>query len=97
MLEYFLRLLVLLPLVAGMAWGALWLWKKTGGGFLPQTRARRLKVVDAVPLGTAGRLALVEFDDRALLISVARGRIELIAEGKAQPPGTALPERGDVL
>lgn len=83
MTAYILRLLILLPLVAGLAWGALYLWKRMGGGFLPQTRAKRLRVVDAVPLGTAGRLALVEFDDRTLLLSVSRQGITLIAEGKA--------------
>ncbi|RHW18455.1 flagellar biogenesis protein FliO [Sphingomonas gilva] len=83
MTAYILRLLILLPLVAGLAWGALYLWKRMGGGFLPQTRAKRLRVVDAVPLGTAGRLALVEFDDRALLLSVSRAGVTLVAEGKA--------------
>ena len=28
MFEYILRLLILLPLVGGMAWGSLWLWKR---------------------------------------------------------------------
>ena len=28
MLEYILRLLILLPIVGGMAWGSLWLWKR---------------------------------------------------------------------
>lgn len=93
MTEYILRLLILLPLVAGMAWGALYLWKRLGGGFLPQARARRLRVVDAVPLGTMGRLALVEFDDRALLLSVSRSGITLLTEGKAGD--IALPEPTD--
>ena len=32
MFEYILRLLILLPLVGGMAWGSLWLWKRVQMG-----------------------------------------------------------------
>ena len=32
MLEYILRLLGRLPLVGGMAWGSLWLWKRVQMG-----------------------------------------------------------------
>ena len=34
MFEYILRLLILLPLVGGMAWGSLWLWKRVQMGTL---------------------------------------------------------------
>ena len=32
MFEYILRLLILLPIVGGMAWGSLWLWKRVQMG-----------------------------------------------------------------
>ena len=86
MTEYLLRLLVLLPLVAGLAFGALWLWRKAQPGMAFGQRERLVKIVDAIPMGTTGRLAVVEFAGKRLLVAVSRGNIALIAEadGAAQ-------------
>ena len=81
MLAYILKLLILVPLVGGMAFGALWLWRKAQPGLALGQRERALKVVDALPLGATGRLAVVEFSGKQLLIAVSRGRIELLSEG----------------
>ena len=83
MLDYVLRLLILVPLVAGLAFGALWLWRRVQPGLAMGQRNRLVKLVDAIPMGATGRLAVVEFADRRLLIAVSRGRIELIAETAA--------------
>jgi flagellar protein FliO/FliZ len=90
MTSYILKLLVLIPLVCGMAFGALWLWRKAQPGMGFGARERRLKMLDALPVGATGRLAVVEFADRQLLVSISRGRIELLAEaplGAADPRG----------
>ncbi len=85
MLDYILRLLILLPLVGGLAFGALWLWRRVQpGGMAMGQRERFVKVVDAVPMGTAGRLAVVEFGGKRLLLGVSRSGIALIAEAKIQ-------------
>ncbi len=86
MTEYLLRLLVLLPLVAGLAFGALWLWRKAQPGMAFGQRERLVKIVDAIPMGATGRLAVVEFAGKRLLVAVSRGNIALIAEadGAAQ-------------
>jgi flagellar protein FliO/FliZ len=83
MLDYLLRLLLLVPLVGGLAYGSLWLWRKLQPGMAIGNRERALKVVDAIPMGATGRLAVVEFANRHILISVSRGRIEKIAEAPA--------------
>jgi flagellar protein FliO/FliZ len=80
MTAYILKLLILLPLVGGMAFGALWLWRKVQPGMALGQRERLVKLVDAVPLGATGRLAVVEFADKRLLVAVSRGRIELLSE-----------------
>lgn len=80
MFDYVLRLVLLLPLVAGMAFGALWLWRRVQPGLALGQRDRHIKLIDALPMGTSGRLAVVDFADRRLLIAVSRGRIELLAE-----------------
>ncbi len=84
MTEYLLRLLVLLPLVAGLAFGALWLWRKAQPGMAFGQRERLVKIVDAIPMGTTGRLAVVEFAGKRLLVAVSRGNIALIAEADGE-------------
>jgi len=83
MLDYLLRLLLLVPLVGGLAYGSLWLWRKLQPGIAIGNRQRAIKIVDATPMGATGRLAVVEFANRHILISVSRGRIEKIAEAPA--------------
>ncbi|MDB5687111.1 MAG: hypothetical protein JWR77_1700 [Rhizorhabdus sp.] len=83
MVDYLLRLLLLVPLVGGLAFGSLWLWRKLQPGMAIGQRERAIKVIDAIPMGTTGRLAVVEFANRRILLSVSRGRIEKIAEAPA--------------
>lgn len=80
MLAYILKLILLVPLVGGMAFGALWMWRKVQPGMALGKQTRLVKVVDAVPLGATGRLAVVEFGDRHLLLSVSRGNVQLLSE-----------------
>ena len=78
---YFLKLLILLPMVGGMAYGALWLWRKYQPGMLGAgQRDRAIKLVDVMPMGTIGKLAVVEFDGKKLLLSISRGKVEQLAE-----------------
>lgn len=83
MLDYLLRLLLLVPLVAGLAYGSLWLWRKLQPGIAIGNRERAIRIVDAIPMGATGRLAVVEFANRHILVAVSRGRIEKIAEAPA--------------
>jgi flagellar protein FliO/FliZ len=83
MLDYVLRLLLLVPLVAGLAYGSLWLWRKLQPGIAIGNRQRTIRIVDAIPMGATGRLAVVEFANRHILVAVSRGRIEKIAEAPA--------------
>jgi flagellar protein FliO/FliZ len=82
MFWYFMKLAVLLPLVAGMAYAALWLWRKYQPGMLGAQADRAIRVVETMPMGTFGKLSVVEFDGQRLLVSVTRNRIEKIADGK---------------
>jgi flagellar protein FliO/FliZ len=83
MTAYILKLLIMLPLVAGLAFGALWLWRRAQPGMALGQRNRAVKIIDALPLGAVGRLAVVEFADKRLLVAVSRGRIELLSESPA--------------
>ena len=80
MIAYILKLILLVPLVGGMAFAALWMRRKVQPGMALRQQVRLVKLVDAVPLGATGRLAVVEFGDRHLLISVSRGAVQLLSE-----------------
>jgi flagellar protein FliO/FliZ len=82
MLEYILRLLILLPIVGGMAWGSLWLWKRVQMG-VPLTGAthpRAVEMVGVLPLGPGTKLAVVEFAGQQILLSVSRGGVTRLAD-----------------
>jgi len=87
MFWYFVKLLILLPLVGGMAFGALWLWRKYQPGMIGGQDGRSLKMLEALPLGAFGKLAVVEFEGKKILLSVTRGRIEKIAEAEPYRAG----------
>ncbi|MBK6707409.1 MAG: flagellar biosynthetic protein FliO [Sphingomonadales bacterium] len=80
MLEYLLRLALLLPLVGGLAWASLWMWKRLQSGLhgtAPQQRLIRL--VEILPVGTGSKLAVVEFGGKLHLLAIGRGTVTAIA------------------
>ena len=84
MWAYILKLIILIPLVGGLAYGSLWLWRRVQPGMaLGGQREKAVRIVDAVPLGATGRLAVVEFSGKRLLLAISRGNIQLLSEGGA--------------
>ena len=83
MWTYILKLVILIPLVAGLAYGSLWLWRRVQPGMATGPREKAVRIVDAVPLGATGRLAVVEFGDKRLLLAVSRTGIQLLSEAAA--------------
>ena len=88
MAEYFLRLLILLPVMGGLIWGSLWLWKRAqvGGLTRHQSDNRPIKIVDVLTMGTSGRLAVIDFDGRRLLVSASRHGLALLSESAGARP-----------
>ncbi|WP_432768795.1 flagellar biosynthetic protein FliO [Sphingopyxis sp.] len=82
MLEYFLRLLILLPLVGGLAWGSLWLWKRVQMGvpLAGPRQPRAVEMVGVLPLGPGSKLAVVEFAGQQILVAVSRSGITRLAD-----------------
>ena len=86
-LEYFGRLLLIMPLIGGMAWGSLWLWKKLQIGLpLQSQNTRAVRIVDAVSLGGNGKLLVVEFGQDTLLLGASRSGISILASTEADAP-----------
>ena len=83
MLFYILKLVVVLVVVSAMAFGSLWLWRRVQPGMAFTQRARMVKLVDAIPMGTSGKLAVVDFAGKRLLLGVSRTGITLLSETAA--------------
>ena len=77
---YLLKLVFLLPMIGGMAYGALWFYRKYQPGMVGGQGGRAIKLIDALPMGTTGKLAVVEFEGKRILLSVTRGRIDKVSE-----------------
>jgi flagellar protein FliO/FliZ len=87
MTAYIIKLLILIPLVAGLAWGSLWLWRRAQQGIGAASRRERLvTLLDATPLGATTKLAVVEFEGRRLLLAVSRTGVQLLADGSNPAP-----------
>ena len=80
---YLLKLVFVLLLVSGLAWVSLWLWRRVQPGMAFTQRERLVKLVDAVPLGATGKLAVVDFAGKRLLLAVSRTGVTLVSESAA--------------
>ena len=87
MTAYIIKLLILIPLTAGLAYGSLWLWRRVQQGVGTAGRRERLvTLLDATPLGATAKLAVVEFEGKRLLLSVSRTGVQLLAGGDTPAP-----------
>ena len=82
---YLVKLVIMLPLIAVLAWGCLKLAQKL------QARAgigagKTVRVVETVMLSPTLKLAVIEFRGREILVSVSRGGLVRLAEADAREP-----------
>ncbi len=84
MFWYVVKLIVLLPLIGLLAWGALRLAQKlqerAGAGQGPKT----VKIVETTMLSPTLKLAVIEFHGREILVSVSRSGLARLAEAPAR-------------
>jgi flagellar protein FliO/FliZ len=83
-LWYILKLLVLLPLIAGLAWGSLILLRKLqerGGG---NQAAKSVRVIETTMLSPTLKLAVIEFHGKEILVSASRSGLTRLAEAPAR-------------
>ena len=87
MTYYIIKLLIMLPVMGGMIYGSLWLYRKYQPGMMARLDMagpqRELKVTETVSMGVSGKLAVVEFAGQKILLSVTRARIDPIASADA--------------
>lgn len=82
MWEYILKLVVLLPLVCGLMIGSLYLWRRLESRLPGQTGERLIQVRETMLLAPGLKLAVIEFEGRHLLVSVARQGVTLVERGE---------------
>ena len=93
MLEYLLRLALLLPVLAGLIWGSLWLTRTLQSrlaGVAPGASARQLQLVETSLIAPGVKLAVVRFREREILLGLSRhGMVRLseapVGEAPAHP------------
>ena len=86
MLEYLLRLALLLPLLGGLIWGSLWLtrWLQTRlHGAAGQGGGRHLQLVETSLIAPGMKLAVVRFHDREILLGCTRHGLVRLGEAPA--------------
>ncbi len=89
LLEYILRLALLLPLLGGLIWGSLWLTRylqtrmvrPLGGG---GAGGRHLELIETSLIGPGMKLAVVRFHDREILLAASRQGLVRLAEAPAR-------------
>ncbi len=85
MIWYVIKLIVLLPLIAGLAWGSLKLAQKLQGkmGVAPGA-AKSVRIVETTMLSPTLKLAVIEFHGREILVSASRQGRTRLAEAPAR-------------
>ena len=85
MVWYILKLLLLLPLLAGLIWGSLWLTRKAQGAMTAREagKPRAARLVECSFLAPGIRLAVIEFRGREILVGATKQGLVRLAEGEA--------------
>ncbi|MBT0670433.1 FliO/MopB family protein [Novosphingobium profundi] len=84
MLWYVLKLLVLLPLITLLAWGALRLAKAMQQRAGIGQASRSIRIVETTMLSPTLKLAVIEFHGREILVSASRHGLTRLAEAPAR-------------
>ncbi|VAV92740.1 hypothetical protein MNBD_ALPHA04-1931 [hydrothermal vent metagenome] len=84
MTAYILKLVILLPLMGGLIFAALWLYKKYQPALMGAQKDKSLKLLEIVPLSNLSKLAVVDFEGRKILLSVSKNGVNHIAEDRVQ-------------
>lgn len=91
MVEYLLRLALLLPLLGGLIWGSLWLtrWLQTrlhGAPGAGSGGVRQLQLVETNLIAPGMKLAVVRFRDREILLGCTRQGLVRLSETTIPAP-----------
>lgn len=77
---YIVKMLLLLPLLAGLVWGSLWLTRKAQAGMGQRQGGKSARLVETTMLAPGMRLAVIEFHGRRILIGASRQGLVRLGE-----------------
>ena len=85
MIWYVIKLIVVLPLIAALAWGSLKLAQKLQGklGVTP-AGVKSVRIIETTMLSPTLKLVVVEFHGREILVSASRQGLTRLAEAPAR-------------
>jgi len=84
MIWYVLKLLVLLPLIGGLAWASLKLAQRVRTKLETAQGPRAARIVETTMLSPALRLLVIEFHGREILVAASRNGLTRLAEAQAR-------------
>jgi flagellar protein FliO/FliZ len=91
MLFYVLKLLVMLPLIGLLGWGAFRLTRMMQERIAPAQGAKAVRIIETTMLSPTLKLAVLEFHGREILVSASRQGLTRLAEA----PAREKPEAGE--
>ncbi|MCC6828095.1 MAG: flagellar biosynthetic protein FliO [Novosphingobium sp.] len=83
---YIIKLLILLPVIAGLAWGSLKLLQKLQERQTAASGTKSVRIVETTMLSPTLKLAVIEFHGREILVSASRNGLTRLAEAPARAP-----------
>ena len=89
MLWYIVKLVILIPLIAGMIWGSLKLSQKMQKRFMAAGAGRSVRIVETIMLSPTQKLAVIAFHGREILVATGRNGMTRLAEAPARIPDDA--------
>lgn len=84
MLWYIVKLIILLPAIALLAWACLRLARKMQEKVGIGTGSRSIRIVETTMLSPSLKLAVIEFHGREILVSAGRNGLTRLAEAPAR-------------
>ncbi len=92
MLWYFLKLAILLPMIAALAWATLKFAQRTQARLAGASgQAKRVRIVESAILSPTLKLVVIEFHGREILVSASRQGLTRLAEAPTRTFAEAMP------
>lgn len=89
MLWYVVKLLVLLPLIGGLAWASLHLANRLKSRVAAKQGPRATRLVETTMISPTLRLLVIEFHGRQILVAAGRSGVTRLAEADIASLGGA--------
>ena len=81
---YFAKLALLLPVLAALIWGSMWLVKRLGTRLNPGQRSNGVRLIETMMVSPGVRLAVIKFHSREILVASSRQGLVRLAETDAR-------------